>query len=62
MDLPKLCKMLANDFNKKSLSLIYRRSQKLPPKGSKLDIRNRKSLLILIHTEYGKRIGGYLSS
>ena len=61
-DLPKLVGFICGeDFNRKVLTCIYRRSGNHSPIGQDYDLRNRSSLLILIHTATGQNIGGYIS-
>jgi hypothetical protein len=61
--LPKLANFLTNDgFQKQKLHLIFRRNttnQEIF--GQPNDIRNKKSLLILICTKFNQVIGGFTS-
>ena len=49
------------DFNRKILTLIYRRAANITSFGQDADLRNKNNLLILIHTATGQNIGGYIS-
>lgn len=62
INLPKLVGFICgDDFNRKLLHLIYRRSKSHPPVGQDNDLRNRNNLLILINTVTGQNVGGYIS-
>ncbi len=50
------------DFNKKKLNLLYRRSYFSENKGKKSDIFGQKGLLVLIRTESEEVIGVYIST
>ena len=61
--LPKVATFICGeDFKKKNLHLIYRRSQMNPPKGRNFDIREKGPLLILIKTSTEQNIGGYITT
>ena len=62
--LPKLVQFICDgeDFNRKALTLIYRRSKNHPQIGDNLDLRCRNSLLILIKTANGQSVGGFVSA
>lgn len=63
VQLPKLVGFISgDDFNRKILTLIYRRSNSHPSKGQDGDLRNKENLLILISTATGQHIGGYISA
>lgn len=61
--LPVLATFLTAEegWNKKKLTLLYRRSQENKPFGQSSDLKNKNSLLILIKTQYGQYIGGFIS-
>lgn len=60
--LPRLVGFICgNDFNRKLLTLLYRRSTTLPPRGQDCDLRDRNNLLVLIQTVTGQNVGGFVS-
>lgn len=61
--LPKLVTFISGeDFKKKRLNLIYRRSTLKTSRGSNTEIREKGELLILIKTAGDQNIGGYITT
>lgn len=53
--------MSGEGFNKRILTLIYRRSTDFPSKGVNSDIYDKQNLLIIMNTIADQVVGGYVS-